>query len=297
MKLHAVLFLQNTLLVFGQLQRPWTARDCQEMTRECDQVTRGVQGLKGAKGIPGRQGPPGPVGAIGPKGARGPPGRSRPGGPGSQGPPAGQRPRPGTPGDPGERGVKGQAGDRGDPGSPGQKGRKGYPGVGGYKGAKGIEGDSGRTGPPGNIGHPGTMGSWSRCSWEINRSKDNGLLKECIFTKQDSNSVLHVVYEGNLHIGLCKTCCKRWYFIFNDVECRSPGPIDAVLSGGLGLDYPFYSQGRIEGFCETRFSAGPVRVGLQMKNCPTYSISLIPYNLPLNNRYGSILIQEVSPSQ
>ena len=31
MKLHAVLFLQNTLLVFGQLQRPWTARDCQEV--------------------------------------------------------------------------------------------------------------------------------------------------------------------------------------------------------------------------------------------------------------------------
>lgn len=31
MKLHAVLFLQNTLLVFGQLQRPWTERDCQEV--------------------------------------------------------------------------------------------------------------------------------------------------------------------------------------------------------------------------------------------------------------------------
>ena len=31
MKLHAVFFLQNTLLVFGQLQRPWTARDCQEV--------------------------------------------------------------------------------------------------------------------------------------------------------------------------------------------------------------------------------------------------------------------------
>ena len=31
MKLNAVLFLQNTLLVFGQLQRPWTSRDCQEV--------------------------------------------------------------------------------------------------------------------------------------------------------------------------------------------------------------------------------------------------------------------------
>ena len=33
MKLHAVFFLQNTLLVFGQLQRPWTARDCQEVRK------------------------------------------------------------------------------------------------------------------------------------------------------------------------------------------------------------------------------------------------------------------------
>ena len=33
MKLHAVFFLQNTLLVFGQLQRPWTARDCQKVRK------------------------------------------------------------------------------------------------------------------------------------------------------------------------------------------------------------------------------------------------------------------------
>lgn len=121
--------------------------------------------------------------------------------------------------------------------------------------------------------------------------------QECIFTKQESNSVLHVVYEGNLQVGLCKDCCKRWYFVFDDVECKTPGPIDAVMSGGLSLDYPFYSYGRIEGFCETRFPSGPVRVGLQMENCPTYASSPTPHNLQLYNRYGSILIQEVSPSQ
>ncbi|KAJ7378244.1 hypothetical protein OS493_024193 [Desmophyllum pertusum] len=266
------------------------------MTRECDQITRGVQGVPGPPGLPGSQGAPGPAAPQGPTGVRGPPGRSRPGPPGLPGPPSG-RARPGPRGDTGERGTSGSDGDRGDAGAPGEIGRKGYQGFPGDQGIKGEEGDSGDSGPPGTVGSPGTMGSWSRCSWELNRNKDNGLLKECIYTKQDSNSVLHVVYEGNLQIGLCKDCCKRWYFIFDDVECKNPGPIDAVMSGGLGIDYPFYSNGRIEGFCEMRFPSGPIRIGLQMEDCPTFSSSLIPYNVQLHQRYGNILIQEVSPSQ
>ena len=69
------------------------------------------------------------------------------------------------------------------------------------------------------------------------------------------------------------------------------------MSGGLSLDYPFYSYGRIEGVCETKFPSGPVRVGLQMENCPTYSSSSASHNLQLYNRYGSILIREISPPQ
>lgn len=69
------------------------------------------------------------------------------------------------------------------------------------------------------------------------------------------------------------------------------------MSGGLSLDYPFYSHGRIEGFCENTFLTGPVRVGLRMENCPDYVSSSTPYNLQLYNRYGSLLVQEVSPSQ
>lgn len=121
--------------------------------------------------------------------------------------------------------------------------------------------------------------------------------QECIFTKKDPNSVLRVVYEGNLQIGLCQDCCKRWYFIFDDAECNNPGPIDAIVSGGLSRDYPFYSYGRIEGFCERRFSSGPIRIGLQMENCKTFASSLLPYNIQLYKRYGNILIQEVSPAQ
>ncbi|XP_068732686.1 collagen triple helix repeat-containing protein 1-like [Montipora capricornis] len=290
MNLLITLALQSILIlaVCGQLFRTWTNRDCQRMIRECGQVTRGSEGAPGPKGPSGNQGNMGPVGAKGNRGEMGPPGRLAPGQISPVQAPAG---------DPGERGRTGTPGDPGDPGFPGQKGRKGYQGFPGNMGRKGDEGYSGDIGPRGNVGSPGTLGSWTRFSWEINVSIDRGLLKECIFTKQDLNSVLHVVYEGNLQIGLCSDCCKRWFFSFNDAECPNPGSIDGVMSGGLSPDYPFYSYGRIEGFCEKRFPTGPVRVGLRMENCPTYNSSSTPYNLQLHNRYGKILIQEVSPSQ
>lgn len=298
MKFALLIAVQNVfiLAVYGQRRiTPWTNRDCARMTQACDQITTGVQGTSGPPGIAGSRGEPGPAGPAGPQGLRGPPGRSRPGPPGPPGPPTGQRP--GPPGDRGERGRRGSPGDPGDDGENGLRGRKGFKGFDGVKGKRGPEGSPGERGPPGVTGSAGTMGTWTRCSWELNRNKDNGLLKECIFTKKDPNSVLRVVYEGNLQIGLCQDCCKRWYFIFDDAECNNPGPIDAIVSGGLSRDYPFYSYGRIEGFCERRFSSGPIRIGLQMENCKTFASSLLPYNIQLYKRYGNILIQEVSPAQ
>lgn len=298
MKLALLITVQNAFLlaIYGQGRiTPWRNRDCTRMTQACDRITRGIQGIPGPPGINGSPGEPGQAGPAGPKGFRGPPGRSRPGPPGPAGPPTGQRPGPS--GDRGESGRRGNPGDRGDNGENGQRGRKGFKGFDGDKGRIGPEGSPGEQGPPGMTGSAGTMGAWTRCSWELNRNKDNGLLKECIFSKKDPNSVLHVVYEGNLQIGLCQDCCKRWYFIFDDAECNNPGPVDAIMSGGLGRNYPFYSYGRIEGFCERRFSSGLVRIGLQMENCKTFASSTLPYNIQLYKRYGSILIREIPPAQ
>lgn len=298
MKLALLITVQNAFLlaIYGQGRiTPWRNRDCTRMTQACDRITRGIQGIPGPPGIDGSPGEPGQAGPAGPKGFRGPPGRSRPGPPGPAGPPTGQRPGPS--GDRGESGRRGNPGDRGDNGENGQRGRKGFKGFDGDKGRIGPEGSPGEQGPPGMTGSAGTMGAWTRCSWELNRNKDNGLLKECIFSKKDPNSVLHVVYEGNLQIGLCQDCCKRWYFIFDDAECNNPGPVDAIMSGGLGRNYPFYSYGRIEGFCERRFSSGLVRIGLQMENCKTFASSTLPYNIQLYKRYGSILIREIPPAQ
>ena len=117
--------------------------------------------------------------------------------------------------------------------------------------------------------------------------------QECEFRKRSANSVLHVVYEGNLQLGLCQSCCKRWYFTFNGVECADPTSVDAVMSGGLKTNYPFYTYGRIEGYCLSKYRAGPVSVGLGIENCAGFSSSPTPFQTSLYKPNGRILIQEV----
>ena len=57
----------------------------------------------------------------------------------------------------------------------------------------------------------------------------NLLLQDCQFTKTKDDTALRVVYKGNLYLGGCGNCCKRWFITFNGAECSGPLPIDAVL--------------------------------------------------------------------
>lgn len=109
--------------------------------------------------------------------------------------------------------------------------------------------------------------------------------------------MLHVVYVGNLNIGLCQKCCKRWYFTFNDIECENPSTIDALMSGGLSANYPHYRHGRVEGYCETRFSSGVLRVGLKISNCPNFKNAKFLFQFPFNKPNGFIFIREVAQPQ
>lgn len=69
--------------------------------------------------------------------------------------------------------------------------------------------------------------NWKECAWNnLDDSKDHGLIKECIFTKNFSDTVLHVYWTGVLRVTSCTTCCKRWYFTFNGAV---PQPIDGIV--------------------------------------------------------------------
>ena len=54
-------------------------------------------------------------------------------------------------------------------------------------------------------------------------------LQDCVFTKNFSDTALHVAWTGNLRVYGCTTCCKRWYFTFNGAECSAPLPIDGIV--------------------------------------------------------------------
>ncbi|CAH3024853.1 unnamed protein product [Porites evermanni] len=187
----------------------------------------------------------------------------------------------GTPGAPGRDGRDGRDGAKGDQGLQGKTGPQGPPGdkgPAGVKGKEGAKGEPGAQGPPGQIWELGPMPfkNWKECVWKnVNDNRDSGLIKvldvmehgttccraswltdflsnflqDCVFTKNFSDTALHVYWTGALRIYNCNGCCKRWYFTFNGAECSAPLPIDGVV----------YMQ-----------TGGKVRVGFWIGNCPGY---------------------------
>lgn len=197
-----------------------------------------------------------------------------PGMPGMHGKPG----LPGAPGRDGRDGRQGVQGDRGSPGKTGPKGPqgpKGDPGVKGEAGALGPPGQKGRRGESGTNGIPGTPGAtppknWKECAWKnVNDGRDNGLIKDCVFFKKHTSTVLHVYWTGVLRIAFCSSCCKRWFFTFNGVECSGPLPIDGIVYMGKGKSQDLHRVNNIEGHCNN-IHKGKVRVGFWVGNCPGY---------------------------
>ena len=116
--------------------------------------------------------------------------------------------------------------------------------------------------------------------------------QDCQFTKIKDNTTLHVVFQGNLFLGNCGRCCKRWFITFNGAECSGPLPIDAILwIRNSNIDD--YRHGAIEGYCDN-IGKGNIRVGINIGNCPGYG------NSDGNTGWMSVsrlIIEEVPRSQ
>jgi len=113
--------------------------------------------------------------------------------------------------------------------------------------------------------------NWKECVWKnLNDGKDSGLIKDCVFTKNFSNTALHVYWTGALRIHKCTGCCKRWYFTFNGAECAGPLPIDGVLYMWQGNTQDIHRVRHIEGHCNN-IHKGRVRVGFWVGDCPSGS--------------------------
>ncbi|KAL9986634.1 hypothetical protein ACROYT_G000805 [Oculina patagonica] len=92
-------------------------------------------------------------------------------------------------------------------------------------------------------------------------SRDIGLIKDCILKKDDT--FLRVVYQGNIYLGSCGSCCKRWFITFNGAECSGPLPIDAAI-WIRNADEDNLRPGAIEGYCDN-IHKGKIRVGITLE--------------------------------
>lgn len=182
---------------------------------------------------------------------------------GNQGAP-GRDGRDGREGPKGDQGDPGKTGPQGSPGVNGREGDKGNPGAHGPPGQKGERGESGRPGSPGLM----PVKNWKECAWNTDDGKDNGLIKDCVFTKNFSDTALHVSWTGNLRVYKCTICCKRWYFTFNGAECSAPLPIDGIVYMWSGNNQDLHRVRHIEGHCNN-IHKGKVRVGFWVGNCRT----------------------------
>jgi len=123
----------------------------------------------------------------------------------------------------------------------------------------------------------------------------------CTFQKLLSNTALHVTYQGDTHVSLCGTCCKKWEFLFDGKPCSSPGPIDAAYDSLMLVNnnrpsvLPVFWHGSISGYCSNHLS-GPVRVAMVIKNCSDFPTDSIHVSSQVTIT-GRIIIQEVPPSQ
>ncbi|XP_046856163.1 collagen triple helix repeat-containing protein 1-like [Xenia sp. Carnegie-2017] len=180
---------------------------------------------------------------------------------------------PGIPGIPGAPGAAGRDGHKGDVGSKGEKGDRGSPGVSMKSEIFNL--------------------NWKQCAWKRRDIKDHGLIQNCIFTKKFENTSLQVFYGGNLRIAFCNTCCKRWYFTFNGVECKNPLPIDGVFYIQGVKSENIHRHRHIEGYCN-KIHKGKVQVGFWVGNCAGFGNANADSGW---NSVSRIVIKEVSPPQ
>lgn len=122
------------------------------------------------------------------------------------------------------------------------------------------------------------------------------VFQECVFTKYAQDTALKVEFNGDHRLAFCLGCCRRWYFTFNDVECRKPLPIDGIAYIQVNhgsKDTNIHRTSQIGGYCEG-IPKGTVRVGFHVGNCAGFKIANAATGWYSVTR---IMIEEVPPPQ
>ncbi|KAI0234584.1 hypothetical protein LSAT2_015185 [Lamellibrachia satsuma] len=104
---------------------------------------------------------------------------------------------------------------------------------------------------------------------------EHGLILSCEFVKKRDDTVLRVVWNGDLrliHSGSKGGSCRRWFFLINGKECSEPKTIEARLyiNSAVNIHRPAY----VESYCRG-IDAGDVHVSWNVGDC----VEQGPYNV------------------
>jgi len=95
--------------------------------------------------------------------------------------------------------------------------------------------------------------------------------KDCMFTKNFTDTALRVAWTGDFRVSGCTGCCKRRYFTFNGAECSAPLPIDGIVYlGSSGKTLNPHRVRHVEGHCNN-IHKGRVCVGFWVGNCQSHN--------------------------
>ena len=102
-----------------------------------------------------------------------------------------------------------------------------------------------------------------------------------------------MIFEGSMRVGFCTSCCKRWFFAFDGLECQNVN-IEARLQGNKVFAGMEFRHVRLEGYCA--LPAGQVAVELWLEDCLGHQRApKVPFiRVDSNPR---ITVEEISMSQ
>ena len=109
-------------------------------------------------------------------------------------------------------------------------------------------------------------------------------LQDCQFTKTKDDTALRVVYQGNLYLGGCNNCCKRWFITFNGAECSGSQILVKTTTdpGSLRATVTTYTRAKseLESTLETVQDMETPMVTQAGIQCPVWSLKkfLAPSN-------------------
>lgn len=123
--------------------------------------------------------------------------------------------------------------------------------------------------------------NWVQCVTDtpLNTNVTNDTVMNCTFTKQRTDTVLKIAWDGNIAVESCIDCCMRWFLTVNGEECTNPGPIDGSIrqdlsSGVFTSQFDTRRPVTIAGICRGTSAAllpsGTYTIGLIVGECQNF---------------------------